>query len=205
MILWFATNNKHKRDELQSCLNEYSKDLIVKIPSDEGIFFNPEETGSSFYENSLLKAKELYKFLIKNGKNSDPVLADDSGLCVDALDGRPGVLSARYGFTDGKKFESGRQNLMLLDELGDNPKRSARFVCAMTLLYNSDRFFIAQETIEGEIVTKEKIKGDGGFGYDPIFFLPEKGRTLAELSTEEKNKISHRGKAVKIICKHIYA
>jgi len=203
MILWFATNNKHKKDELQSCINKYLQDIIVKIPSDEDIVFDPQETGSDFCENSLLKARELHTLLFKKRNICDPVLADDSGLCVDALDGKPGVLSARYGFTDGKKIESGRQNLMLLDELGDNPNRSARFVCAMTFLYSFSRFIIAQETIEGEIVTKDKIKGEGGFGYDPIFYVPQKKVTLAEISTEEKNKISHRGKAVKIICKHL--
>jgi XTP/dITP diphosphohydrolase len=190
MNIWFATNNAHKKTELSAILN---KDL--KIPSEEGLSFDPEETGAVFSDNALIKAMALQKLI--GGK--EPVIADDSGLCVDALDGRPGVLSARYGMENGQKLPSGRQNIMLLDELGDNTKRSARFVCAMVLLFSKDRFFLIQETLEGELVKKSDIKGDGGFGYDPIFWIPSLGRTLAELSLEEKNTLSHRGKAGKHI------
>jgi XTP/dITP diphosphohydrolase len=188
MNIWFATNNSHKKEELQAVLN-----TALKIPSQAGIEFAPEETGTTFFENALLKARELKK-LLKSGEAY--VIADDSGLCVDALDGRPGVFSARYGQTEGKKLTSFRQNLLLLDELGGAKNRSARFVCAMVLLIDSEKFFIVQETLEGEIVkSREFLKGDGGFGYDPIFLIPEDGRTLAELSADEKNSISHRGKA----------
>ena len=211
MNLWFATNNAHKKEELSACLrvNALTCDLpeiTIKIPSQEGILFDPTETCGNFYENSLLKARELFKILSEN-KNTAlyPIIADDSGLCVDALGGRPGILSARYGTKNGIKPGSNEQNMMLLDELADSKKRSARFVCAMTVLYSYERFIVVQETIEGEIVEKNKIKGDRGFGYDPVFFIPQMGRTLAELTTEEKNKISHRGKAVKSIFKHIYA
>jgi len=190
MNIWFATNNTHKKTELSAILN---KDL--KIPSEEGLSFDPEETGATFRENALIKAMALKKIIGGN----EPVIADDSGLCVDALDGRPGVLSARYGMENGQKLASGQQNIMLLDEVGDNPKRSARFVCAMVLLFSKDRFFLFQETLEGELVKKSDIKGDGGFGYDPIFWIPSLGRTLAELSMEEKNTLSHRGKAGKHI------
>jgi len=109
------------------------------------------------------------------------------------------VFSARYGEADGKKLTSAQKNLLLLEELGESENRSARFVCAMTVLRETENFYIIQETIEGEIVRKSGIKGDGGFGYDPIFWLPAFGRTLAELSAEEKNKISHRGKAGKLV------
>jgi len=190
MNIWFATNNAHKKEELQDILN-----ISLKIPSDEDIKFNPDETGSYFYENALIKAKELQRLIGKD----EPVIADDSGLCVDALSGRPGVLSARYGMENAKKLTSHEQNLMLLEELGDAKNRSARFVCAMILLLSNDRFYIFQETIEGEIVKKSEMKGEGGFGYDPIFFVPCYGRTLAELSAEEKNKISHRGKAGRLV------
>jgi len=190
MNIWFATNNTHKKTELSAILN---KDL--KIPSEQGLSFNPDETGTTFNENALIKARVLQKLIGGN----EPVIADDSGLCVDALDGRPGVLSARYGMENGQKITSAKQNIMLLDELGDNPKRSARFVCAMVLLFSKDRFFLIQETLEGELVKKSDIKGDGGFGYDPIFWIPSLGRTLAELSMEEKNTLSHRGKAGKHI------
>ena len=192
MNIWFATNNTHKKRELQAIIN-----TNLKIPSEESIIFNPEETGITFYENAILKARELKKLL----ENKDePVIADDSGLCVDALNGRPGVLSARYGETDGKKLTSYEQNLLLLEELKNSTMRSARFICTLVLLFDNNRFFIVQETLEGEIVkSKDFAKGEGGFGYDPVFLIPELGRTLAELSAEEKNKISHRGKAGRII------
>ena len=190
MNIWFATNNTHKKTELSAILN-----VKLKIPSEEGLSFEPDETGVSFSDNALIKARALQKLI--GGK--EPVIADDSGLCVDALDGRPGVLSARYGMENGQKLTSAKQNIMLLDEVGDNSKRSARFICAMVLLLNNDRFFLVQETLEGEIVKKSEIKGEGGFGYDPIFWIPSLGRTLAELSLEEKNTLSHRGKAGKHI------
>jgi XTP/dITP diphosphohydrolase len=190
MNIWFATNNTHKKTELSAVLN-----VKLKIPSEEGLSFEPDETGAAFSENALIKARALQKIIGGN----DPVIADDSGLCVDALDGRPGVLSARYGMESGQKLTSAKRNIMLLDELGDTPKRSARFVCAMVLLFGNDRFFLVQETLEGEIVKKSEIKGEGGFGYDPIFWVPSHGRTLAELSLEEKNTLSHRGKAGKHI------
>ena len=169
----------------------------LKIPVEAGLIFDPEETGMTFCDNALLKARELKKII---GNNDDFVIADDSGICVDALNGRPGVLSARYGDVNGKKLTDMEKNLLLLKELGDNPKRTARFVCSMVLLFDMERFYIVQETIEGEIVKGvEFAKGDGGFGYDPVFFVPEFGKTMAELSAEEKNKISHRGKAGKVI------
>jgi len=192
MDIWFATNNAHKKEELEAILGRQ-----LKIPSLNGIAFDPEESGSTFYENTLIKAKELQKL---TGKNAH-IIADDSGLCVDGLDGRPGVLSARYGMENGKKLTSHEQNLLLLDELGESPVRSARFVCSMVFLFSSDRFYIVQETLEGEIVKKSGMKGDGGFGYDPIFFVPQYGKTLAELTADEKNAISHRGKAGKQISK----
>jgi len=190
MNIWFATNNTHKKIELSAILN-----TNLKIPSEEGLSFDPEETGTTFSENALIKARELYKLIGGN----EPVIADDSGLCVDALDGRPGVLSARYGSQNGEKLTSPQRNIMLLDELGDAKKRTARFVCAMVLLFNNERFYLFQETLEGEIVKKSEIKGDGGFGYDPIFWVPSKKCTLAELSLEEKNLLSHRGKAGLVI------
>ena len=195
MNIWFATNNAHKKEELQAILGKK-----LKIPAEEGLKFNPEETGTTFCENALLKARELKKLL----GNDDLVIADDSGLCVDALDGRPGVNSAYYGETAEKKLTSGEKNLLLLKELGTNTLRSARFVCTMVLLFSNDRFFIVQETLEGEIVSSAgSARGEGGFGYDPVFLIPELGRTLAELSAEEKNNLSHRGKAGRQIRKYL--
>ena len=114
MNIWFATNNSHKKEELEAILG-----TKLMIPSQAGIDFDPEETGKTFCENALIKARELKKLL----GNDEPVIADDSGLCVDALDGRPGVFSARYGETDGKKLTSCQKNLLLLDELGGAKKR----------------------------------------------------------------------------------
>jgi XTP/dITP diphosphohydrolase len=193
MTIWFATGNTHKKAELAAIL----KDHVIKIPSDGKIEFNPEETGTAFLENALIKARELFR-LVKA-----PVIADDSGLCVDALGGRPGIYSARYGSKEGnQKISDNERNALLLKELGDTPLRGARFVCSMVLLLSEDRFFAAQETLEGKIVDAlESAKGKGGFGYDPILWLPELGRTVAELSAEEKNRLSHRGKAGKAIAK----
>jgi XTP/dITP diphosphohydrolase len=213
MTIWFATGNAHKKAELSAILKTHGVDCRLLIPKDAGLDFDPEETGTSFHENALLKANELHTLLDESRpalfSPGDPIIADDSGICVDALDGRPGIYSARYAgvmsnaqkmILISKKLESSERNSLLLDELGDAPDRRARFVCAMVLMYNPDRFFIAQETMEGEIVKNmEQAKGAGGFGYDPILFIPELRRTVAELSEEEKNTISHRGKAGKII------
>jgi len=193
MDIWFATNNKHKKIELEAILN-----TKLKIPSEEGIIFDPEETARTFSENALIKARELKKLL---ANKDDLVIADDSGLCVDALNGNPGVMSARYGEINGKKPSSEEQHTLLLNELGKTTQRGARFVCAMVLLRENNRFVIVQETIEGQIVSENEKRGEGGFGYDPIFLLPDRGLTLAEISPEEKNEISHRGKAGRQIAK----
>ena len=204
MIVWFATGNIHKKKELEAVLGRE-----LKIPGDADLAFEPEETGNSFLGNALLKAGELYRLLEKRRPSAytsgDPVIADDSGLCVDALGGRPGIYSARYcgpGKVADTKLDDAERNTLLLTELGDNPLRSARFVCAMVLYYSPDRFFVAQETLEGELVkTAQAARGKGGFGYDPILYIPGMDRTVAELSDEEKNRLSHRGKAGRAIAK----
>jgi XTP/dITP diphosphohydrolase len=194
MTIWFATGNAHKKAELAAILADHH----IRIPAETSdpalVNFNPAETGSSFLENALIKARELHRL------TQEPVIADDSGLCVDALDGRPGIYSSRYGGGGGEKLGSPERNALLLSELGDKPNRRARFVCAMILLYTPDRFFIAQETLEGEIV-RDLGRGSGGFGYDPILYLPDRGRTVAELADAEKNRISHRAKAGRIIAR----
>jgi XTP/dITP diphosphohydrolase len=159
-------------------------------PSDAGIAFDPVEDGASFAENALIKARALFAIV------GEPVVADDSGLCVDALGGRPGIHSARYG---GGKLDAAGRNALLLEELKDAAERSARFVCAMAFVYGKERFVVVGESLEGEIISrKEDAAGKGGFGYDPVFFLPQRGCTLAELSAEEKNKVSHRGRAARL-------
>ncbi|GHU15626.1 non-canonical purine NTP pyrophosphatase [Spirochaetia bacterium] len=218
MTIWFATGNTHKKAELAAILRTaILRDHEIRIPADAGIDFDPEETGSTFLENALIKARALYRLTAEISQPdkglSNPVIADDSGLCVDALGGRPGIYSARYqgigrygseggNLAGGKKPDAAERNALLLDELGDKTNRKARFVCAMVLLFSEDRFFVAQETLEGEIISRaEGKRGSGGFGYDPILWLPEFSRTVAELSEEEKNRISHRGKAAMALAK----
>ncbi|MCL2127973.1 MAG: non-canonical purine NTP pyrophosphatase, partial [Treponema sp.] len=201
MTVWFATGSSHKKGELAAILNPataaggggLSGGIKVLMPKDSGLDFDPEETGTSFHENALLKAAALHSLLESRRpplyRKGDPVIADDSGLCVDALGGRPGIYSARYtgapncGAASAKKLEAHERNALLLEELDGKPLRTARFVCAMVLYFGPDRFFLVQETAEGEIV-KDRFgaKGTGGFGYDPVFFIPEFDRTMAEIS-----------------------
>jgi XTP/dITP diphosphohydrolase len=212
MTVWFATGNAHKRAELAGIFNAENTGITVLTPFDAGIEFNPEETGDSFHENALLKARELRRLLLEQRpprfSPQDPVLADDSGLCVDALGGRPGIFSARYGSggANGKTLTAEERNALLLAELGDTVHRSARFVCAMALLLDSERLYLAQETLEGEIVDgADRARGAGGFGYDPILWIPAPGCTVAELSAEVKNRVSHRGKAARSIARFLAA
>jgi len=217
MTIWFASGNVDKKKEIAAIFGSRS-DARVLIPADAGLDFDPEETGDTFYDNALLKARALYALLEERHPPlftpGDPIIADDSGICVDALDGRPGIYSARYagpevgsrewGVGSGNKLKSFERNALLLQELGDNPLRTARFVCAMALFFTPDRFFVAQETLVGEIVA-QAARGTGGFGYDPILYIPGLGKTVAELSEAEKNTISHRAKAGKIIATIIEA
>ena len=182
--LVFGTKNKNKLLEVRSLLK--GSDIeVVEIEGD----FDPEETGATFEENSYIKAFEAAKMM------EVPALADDSGLVVDALDGRPGVYSSRY-----EKTDEGRIN-KLLEEMENvvQKDRTARFICSMALVApNGEKLFSTTQTCEGEIVFSPS--GQDGFGYDPVFYLPQKNVTMAELPIEEKNKISHRGKAfVKIV------
>jgi XTP/dITP diphosphohydrolase len=203
MTIWLASGNKHKREEIAAIFTG----CRILLPADAGNgAFAPEETGVTFAENALIKARALYGLLAARLGEDErlpqgPVLADDSGLCVDALSGRPGVHSARYGSSGGAKLGAAERNALLLDEANavlvrQGGPRSCRFVCAMVLLYSHERFYLVQETLEGELVgCIGEARGEGGFGYDPVVYLPELGRTVAELSECEKNAMSHRGKA----------
>lgn len=183
MDLVLATGNKHKRDEFQVILDTHR----ILTPDDLGISFSCEETGSSFCENSLLKASTLF------AETGCPVIADDSGLCVDALNGAPGIHSARFGKKDGQTLSAQEKYTLLLQNLNGITNRKAAFVCSLVLYLDNYRYFIFQETCKG-IITKSP-RGGGGFGYDPVFLIPETGKTMAELTKEEKNRLSHRGKA----------
>ncbi|MDR1256134.1 MAG: RdgB/HAM1 family non-canonical purine NTP pyrophosphatase [Spirochaetaceae bacterium] len=187
MVIWFATGNAHKRNELAAMLSGAD----IRIPADAGLAFDPCEDGKTFLENALIKARALYRLV------RAPVIADDSGLCVDALGGGPGIRSARYGSEEGRVLSDEQRNMLLLRELEGVSVRRARFVCAMALMLDEDRFFAVQETLEGEIA--DTPRGSGGFGYDPLMYLPERGLTVAELPDGEKNALSHRGKAAKAL------
>lgn len=183
MKLYFASGNAHKREEMQRLFPGHQ----IVIPGDEGIAFDPEETADSFFGNALIKAESLWDLV------HCPVLADDSGICVDALGGEPGIHSARYGSENGINLDSAGRNRLLLSKMGNQDNRACRFVCNLVLYLGPERFWSIQETLEGEIVTIPC--GSGGFGYDPIVYLPEFGKTVAELEPAEKDQCSHRGKA----------
>ncbi len=187
-IILIATKNKHKLEEIKDIL----KDLNIKVSSAYDYIsndFDIEETGQTFEENAILKAK------IISEKVKFPVLADDSGLEVEALNGRPGVYSARFA---GENATDEENNKKLLEEMKNIPddKRNASFVCVMAFAYKGNIL----QTFRGEC--KGKIgfepKGSNGFGYDPLFELSD-GKKMAELSSEEKNFISHRRRALEIL------
>lgn len=187
MDIYLASGNRHKRTEIARLLPEHT----IILPEDKGIAYNPEETGSSFFENAYIKAEALYRMTKR------PAMADDSGICVDALDGAPGIFSARFGSQNGEALSDTDRNRRLLREMAGKKNRSCRFVCCIVVYAGKDRFVSAQQTLEGILL--EAPRGENGFGYDPIVFLPEKGKSVAELDPEEKNALSHRGKAVKSI------
>ena len=184
----FATGNQGKMREIKAIMADM--DVEVVSMKEAGICIDIEEDGATFEENALIKARAIAK------ETDAIVLADDSGLEIDFLDKAPGVLSARYMGED-TPYEV--KNAHILDLLKDvqGSERSARFVCSIAAVFPNGREFTTYATIEGEI--GHKIAGENGFGYDPIFFVPEFGKTTAELSAEEKNEISHRGKALSMM------
>ena len=184
--LIFATGNEHKMVEMREILGELPVEILSM--KDVGIKADIVENGSTFEENALIKAKEVCKLA------GEMVLADDSGLEIDYLNGEPGIYSARYMGED-TSYRIKNQNL--IDRLEGVPeeKRTARFVCAIAAAFPDGRSFVVRGTIEGIIGYEER--GTNGFGYDPIFYLPERGVSTAEIPPEEKNSISHRGNALR--------
>ncbi len=180
----FATKNKGKIKEVKSILHEFE---IISM-EEACVAVEVIEDGKTFIENAIKKATEISKI---TGKIT---MADDSGLEIDFLDKKPGVYSARYLGENTPYIEKNNHILHLMENVPEQ-KRSARFVCAIATAFPNGKIITTQSTIEGLIA--HEIKGENGFGYDPIFFVPEKGKTTAELSPEEKNAISHRGKALK--------
>ncbi|WP_320127443.1 RdgB/HAM1 family non-canonical purine NTP pyrophosphatase [uncultured Sphaerochaeta sp.] len=191
MNIILATTNNHKRKEFSRIL----KDHTLFLPSDFALPFDFEETAETFTENSLGKARALAQIVPKGYA----VLADDSGLCVDALKGQPGVRTARYGMeVFGHLLEEHERNEYLLKNMKDFTQiedRSASFVCALSLIVKSHRVFTICESVEGHITFEQY--GKGGFGYDPVFFVTEAGKTMAELTGPEKDLYSHRGRATR--------
>jgi XTP/dITP diphosphohydrolase len=186
-----ASNNEHKIQEIKDIL----KELPFKVISmkEAGIYTEVEETGTTFIENAYIKASEIYNLI----NNKDYlVMSDDSGIEVDALNGAPGVYSARYA---GEHGNSDKNNEKLLKELKGKKQeeRTARFVCAIVLVGLGEEAIKVQGTVEGYVT--EEIRGKDGFGYDPLFFVPQYNRTFAEVSKEEKNKISHRSRALEML------
>lgn len=180
----FATKNKGKIKEVKSILHEFE---IISM-EEACVAVEVIEDGKTFTENAIKKATEISKI---TGKIT---MADDSGLEIDFLDKKPGVYSARYLGENTPYIEKNNHILHLMENVPEQ-KRIARFVCAIATAFPNGKIVTTQSTIEGLIA--HEIKGENGFGYDPIFFVPEKGKTTAELSPEEKNAISHRGKALK--------
>lgn len=183
-----ASNNAHKLEEIQAILKDFGYELVSM--KDAGLDIDIEENGTTFEANSLIKAKAVYDLL------KLPTIADDSGLMVDALDGAPGVYSARYA---GEPSDSEKNNTKLIEELKDVPdkERTARFVSVITLYDGSENTIVARGEAEGRIA--HAYQGKSSFGYDPLFIDINSGLTFAELGSEEKNKISHRAKALDVL------
>lgn len=202
MDLLLATNNHHKKREFERIFDR----ARVLLPEDLGIAFSHEETESTFLGNALGKATTLQDLLPPEYQGRDQssdrrlaIIADDSGVCVRALDGRPGVYSARYGSQDLSDTE---RNARLLSELEGVADRRAHYVCCMVALEGEDRFGVVQETWHG-MIAQSPSAGTGGFGYDPIFLLPEVGLTVADISDHDKDALSHRGKASRRILSYL--
>ena len=189
MKVILASKNQHKLTELSAILSQLGFEIALE--SEYGLDIDVEETGTTFEENSFLKADAVMK------ASGLPVLADDSGLMVDALDGAPGVYSARYGHKASDK----ERTAYLLKNMKEVPeeRRGAKFVCVITCLFPDGRKIVARGECPGVIARAPH--GENGFGYDPVFYLPELGMTYAELPSEQKNAISHRARALQDFCR----
>lgn len=186
MKVVLASQNKHKLAEIQAILSRFDMELVLQ--SELGLHIDVEETGASFEENSMLKARAVVE------ATGLPAIADDSGLCVDVLGGGPGIYSARYGapecVTDRDRLNHLLENLRGVR----SEERTARFVCVITLLRPDGSSLVARGSCEG-LITFEP-RGEDGFGYDPVFYVPAMGCTFAQMGAERKNAISHRANAL---------
>ena len=179
-----ATHNPGKLKEMSDILARFGVEVVS--PGDLGITVDVEETGTTFAENAMLKAKAIC------AAAKLPAIADDSGLCVDALNGGPGVYSARYG---GEGLDDKGRYTLLLNSMRGQATRAAHFTCSIACAFPNGDTLTAEGRCDGSIAFAPM--GEGGFGYDPVFFVPEKAKTFGQLTAEEKSTISHRGKALK--------
>ena len=179
-----ATHNPGKLKEMSDILARFGVEVVS--PGDLGITVDVEETGTTFAENAMLKAKAIC------AAAKLPAIADDSGLCVDALNGGPGVYSARYG---GEGLDDKGRYTLLLNNMRGQTTRAAHFTCSIACAFPNGDTLTAEGRCDGSIAFAPV--GEGGFGYDPVFFVPEKAKTFGQLTAEEKSTISHRGKALK--------
>ena len=179
-----ATHNPGKIREMSNILSGLG--IQVVSPAELGITVDVEETGTTFAENAMLKAKAIC------AASGLPAIADDSGLCVDALNGGPGVYSARYG---GEGLDDRGRYMLLLETMRGQTTRAAHFACAIACAFPNGDELTAQGRCDGTVAFAPM--GEGGFGYDPIFFVPEKAKTFGQLTAQEKDEISHRGRALK--------
>lgn len=184
MIVVLASKNQHKLEEMKNILSAQGLEVISE--AEAGVDMEVEETGTTFEENALLKARAVMEH------TGRPAIADDSGLMVDVLSGAPGVYSARYG---GEGLDDVGRYRLLLENMRGQLDRRCRFVSVVTLCMPGGDVISARGECHGTLAYAPQ--GEGGFGYDPIFFLPEKKKTFAQLTSEEKNAISHRGNALK--------
>ena len=193
MRLIFATGNKGKMNEIREIMSD---SVPVLSMAEAGVSTDVEEDGNSFMENSFIKARAVARTCKEKGIDDAIVLADDSGLVVDALNGEPGIYSARYL---GEDTPYSIKNAKIIERLNgvSDEDRTARFVCAIACVMPDGREYSAEATYEGAIGYEER--GEHGFGYDPIFYLPYRGVYSAELDPDEKNRISHRGKALRMM------
>ena len=188
MKVVLASQNKHKLVEISKITEKFDMELVLQ--SELGVDIDVEETGTTFEENSFIKAEAVMK------ATGMAAMADDSGICVEALNGEPGVYSARYGF-DESLDDWGRLQLLLknMEAVADGD-RQAKFVCVITLVTPDGQTIQARGEVHGEILRTPA--GSNGFGYDPVFYYPPFGKTLAEADASEKNQVSHRANALKI-------
>ncbi|WMJ79575.1 XTP/dITP diphosphatase [Clostridium sp. MB40-C1] len=184
-----ASNNEHKIMEIREILRDFPIEIVSL--KEAGIYIDIDETGSTFMENAHIKASEIY-----NKVKDCMVMADDSGLMVEALGGEPGVYSARYSGEHGNDKKNNDKLLRKLKGMNVEEKK-AKFVCAVELIFDNNNVINVQGEVLGYIIEEER--GKDGFGYDPIFYVPQLKKTFAEMTSQEKNSISHRGKALKIL------